>query len=45
MLYKGMMDVYYVNLMKPMNLLPGQNTVFVVKPGGIYNTTGNVRIT
>jgi hypothetical protein len=45
MLYKGIMDVYYVNRMKPMNVLRGQNAVFVVKPGGIYNKTDNVRIT
>jgi len=39
------MDVYYVNRMKPMNVLRGKNAVFILKPGGIYNKTGDVRIT
>ena len=32
MLYKGIMGVYYVNRMKPMDVLGGQNAVFVVNP-------------
>lgn len=45
MLYREIMNVYYVKLMKPMNVLRGQNAVFTVKPGGIYNKTGNLRTT
>ena len=39
------MDIYYLKYMKPMKVLRGQNVVFIVKPGGIYNKTGNLSIT
>ena len=44
MLHREIMDVYYVNPMKPKSVLRGQNAVFIVKPGDIYKT-GNVRVT
>jgi len=44
MRYREIRDVYYVKHMKTMNVLRGQNAVFIVKRVGIYNKTGNLSI-